>query len=276
MMAGYSYQDGFDLRNGNIEIPSTSRPDFDSCYVFAFPKAGSVLLNNIVKMLMQDSGVPIIDIPADFFNNGVNLDTAVFDYSSLFLEKGYCYAGFRYPPISLQGMLRRLRGPKILMVRDPRDMLVSLFYSLKFSHPIPQQGTVQFYASMRSEIDKSKGTLDEFCLANASGYHDIYNRYAELIDDENVKIIRYEDIIFEKKKLAVLLCEWFSLDINQGRLNNMLAPLDIVPDTETPTEHIRQVKPGDHMRKLQASTIEFLNTTYRDFMRTFGYQASSI
>ncbi len=273
-MAKFSYQDDFDLRVGNIEIPPTSRPDFTSCYVFAFPKAGSCFLNNMVYRIMQESGVPVIDIPVFLFSNGISVNAAVFDYNSIFFEKGYCYAGFRIIPAGLQGTMSKLPGRKILLVRDPRDMLVSLFYSLKFSHRFPQERTVQFSFAMHSDIARTKRGIDDFCLSSVGIYTDIFNGYADLINDESVKIVRYEDIIFEKLTFANMLCEWFSLAIGRDRLKQIVADLDIVPRNEMPTEHIRQVAPGDHRRKLQVSTIKFLNIAFRDFMRKFDYQAS--
>ncbi len=269
----YFYQDGLKLRESNVRIPRTSRPDLASCYVFAFPKSGSTMANNIVTGLMQESRVPVVDIPSYIFSKGIDLDTAVFDCQSLFSDSGYCYLGFRKLPAWLRGVLSKLHGPKILLVRDPRDMLVSKFYSLKFSHLFPKEGTEQFSSLVEMERSYTNLSIDDFCISDVSIYRDIYDRYYELLGDENVKVIRYEDIIFEKLKFADHICELFSLDIKPDRLKEIVAPWDVRRSGEIPTEHIRQVDPGDYRRKLQASTIGFLNVAFKDFMQKFGYQA---
>lgn len=275
-MVKYFYQDGLKLCDGNIALPPSSRSDLASCYVFAFPKSGSVLLNNIVAALMQEGGVPVIDIPGYFFSKGINLETIVFDGQSLFVDRGYCYSGFRNIPLWLRGALSKLQGPKLLLVRDPRDMLVSNFYSLKYSHFFPKEGTDQFFSMLDMLRSSTKLSIDDYCISNVSIYTGTYDSYHELLDRGNVRIFRYEDIIFEKFKFAHDICELFSLDIKPDRLNEIVAPFDVRRSAEIPTEHIRQVDPGDHRRKLQASTIEFLNVAFRGFMQKFGYQASLI
>lgn len=202
----------------------------------------------------------------------MTLRAAIFDCRSLFRDKGYCYSGFRYLPSCFMGVLPKLPGPKILLVRDPRDMLVSNFYSLKFSHPFPSGGTAQFFAMLNMELSYAKLSIDECCIANVGIYRSIYDSYHELLDNESVRIIKYEDIVFEKLKFARDLCGLFSLNIKPDRLAEIVSVLDIRRETELPSEHIRQVAPGDHRRKLKTSTIEFLNIAFQDFMQRFGYQ----
>ena len=269
-MAKYFYQDGLDLREGSIEIPPTSRPDFDSCHVFAFPKSGSVLLNHIVEVLMQESGVPFINIPNHCHQKGISFDAILFDRNS-FAPKGYCYAGYRDAPSALRGCLSKLPGRKILMVRDPRDMLVSLFYSVKSSHWFPEDGTDQFFHKLRPLRASAELAIDAFCASNTNVYVNALNNYSDLLDDSSAKIVRYEDVIFSKVQLARLICDWFSLRFSSDRLTELVAPFDVTCREEKPNAHVRQVEPGDHKRKLQASTIEFLNAVFAGFIRRFGY-----
>lgn len=269
-MASYFYQDGLDLKKGNIKIPPTSRPDFGSCHVFAFPKSGSVLLNNIVEVMMREHHIPFVNIPNYFHQEGISLDSVLFD-SNTFAAKGYCYAGHRRAPPSLAGCLNQLPGQKILMVRDPRDMLVSMFYSIKYSHGWPAKGTEQFFFKLRSLQAYTDLDIDAFCISCVTIYISGLDNYLDLLGDRNTKIIRYEDVIFKKIELARIICEWFSLRFSSRRLEELVAPFDVKRSDERPNEHVRQVEPGDHKRKLQSSTIEFMNIAFADFMRKFNY-----
>jgi hypothetical protein len=270
-MARISYQDGPHLAHRFIEIPATLRPTFSSCYVFAFPKSGSVLLNNIAAGLMGEAGIPIVDISSFYHLNGIGTDTVLFDFDEIFKPRGYCYSGFRTVPGNMRGTLNQLPGNKILLVRDPRDMLVSLYYSMKFSHYFPESGTLQFFAPVNALRNLTEESIDRFCISNIDLYLSCFRDYSELIDDSAVKILRYEDFVFDKLALASTICNWFSLDINSTGLNELVRPFDIFPTDDKPHEHIRQVRPGDYKRKLQSASIEILNAILEKFIRRFDY-----
>src|ERR1700733_9623206 len=138
------YQNGSAIDRTSFHIPTTNRPDFESSYIFAFHKSGSVLVNSIVGRVMDDVGIPVVDIPVFLFNKGVAISSTSMNLKEVFMEKGYCYLGFREMLPCMRGAAGKLKGKKILFVRDPRDMIVSLFYSLKFSHKFPESGTPQF------------------------------------------------------------------------------------------------------------------------------------
>ncbi len=270
-MTRISYQNGLKLSERFIEIPPTQCPTFSSCYLFAFPKSGSVLLNNIAAALMKEIGVPMVDIPAFYFMSGIAMDTALFDLDQIFKPKGYCYSGFRSLPPVMRGALNQLPGKKILLVRDPRDMLVSLYYSIKFSHHFPEVGTVQFFSRVNLLRDWAKEPIDRFCISHVDMYLGSFRDYLELVEDNSVKILRYEDMVFNKLGLARAMRDWFSLDINSARLNEVVAPFDVLPTEDRVGEHIRQVHPGDHKRKLQPATIEILDATLEKFLHRFDY-----
>ena len=273
--ARYWYQDGLDVREGSFEVPSSSGLAFPSCYVFAFPKSGSVFLNDLVTGLMREAGVPTVAVSSFLFANGISENSVVLDLRSIFQPEGYCYLGFRNLFPALRGNLQRLRGPKVLLVRDPRDMLVSYYYSLKFSHTYPVDATAQFDSGRQAGKRITDQGLDEFCLACAEDYNQLLREYGELLDNGSVHIFRYEDVIFRKAELARTLCGIFSLEIGEDRLKEIVAPLDIVPGADQPHRHVRQVHPGDHQRKLQRGTIRQLDATLGEFLARFGYPAKS-
>jgi hypothetical protein len=266
------YQDGLKVEARDFELPGSPRHDFDSCYVFALPRSGSVMLNNVVSVLMAENGVPVVDLPSFCFMHGIVMDTVILNYAQLFRPKGYCYAGFRAISTGMRGIVDQLPGKKILMVRDPRDMLVSLYYSLKLSHKFPKNGTVQFFSALNTSLEMTAATsIDAFCVAHIGIYLHILGDYMEFVDSKSVMVVRYEDIVFDKVGLALMLRDWFSLDIDAVRCRQMVAPFDVIPGCDRPADHIRQVLPGDHKRKLRPSTIDILNGALENFIRRFNY-----
>ncbi len=213
----------------------------------------------------------MVDVPAFCFGNGISIDALLFDIEQIFLPKGYCYSGFRIVPPNMVAVLTQLSGKKILMVRDPRDMLVSRYYSQKFSHPFPEAGTLQFSAQVNALRDATLDSIDRFCIFSVELYLRAFRDYQAFLDDSSVKIVKYEDVVFDKLSLARKIRDWFSLDIPCARLNELVEPFNVLPAEDRPHEHIRQVHPGDHKRKLQPETIEVLNATLEKFIRRFDY-----
>src|SRR5262249_47470655 len=145
-----------------------------------------------------ECGVPRIDLPSHLWERGIHLDTFQCDIATLFPLKGYCFAGFRDLPPWLNGsdVLRRAR--KLVIVRDPRDMLVSLYYSFKHSHWFPEAQTPQFEAEVGCMRRDTELSLDEFCMAYAWAYNRTFWRLDIVLRDENALVLRYEDFVYDK------------------------------------------------------------------------------
>ena len=123
-MAKLTYQNGLTLAERVIEIPATPHPEFSSCYVFAFPKSGSVLLNNITHALMRETGIPIVDIPAFCYMNGIAIGTALFDIGQTFRPEGYCYSGFAIRAICSYRFIIRSSSPTLSQKQARRNFLL--------------------------------------------------------------------------------------------------------------------------------------------------------
>ncbi len=272
----YSYLDGVDVKRGTIAIPSdSSMPDFPSFFLFAFPKSGSVLVNGLVRDLLTECGVPLIDLPAHLFERGILTETFQCDIANLFPLKGYCFAGFRDVPHWLVGsdVLRRAR--KMVIVRDPRDMLVSLYYSVKYSHGYPAFQTPQFTAVIDSQRRDAELGLDEFCMAYAWSFNAIFWMLRIVLRDQDALVLRYEDFVYDKVQLAKDICRWCGINLPEDRIREFAAAHGAIPKGDEPHSHIRQVHPGDHRRKLRPDTITVLNASLANFLEAFSYEGAA-
>ena len=83
---------------------------------------------------------------------------------------------------------------------------------------------------------------------------------------------RYEDVIYEKEKWLTNVVTKLGLQHNTELIGNIARRFDIVPETENENEHIRQVHPGDHKKKLSPQTIQELNILLSDFLNYFDYE----
>lgn len=187
----------------------------------------------------------------------------------------------------------------LLMIRDPRDCLVSMFYSFLGSHVPPGDLSGERKDSWLNDRKKrqEQADIDTYVLERASAYCE---RVREMISfaerTGRYQIIRYEDYIQDK----VSLC-WRIHDILAGlkrerasarwnlafleifrfpgwraaAIKRIASKLDVMPTTERPDQHVRRALPGDHRTKLRASTIGRLNDIFGSILTTYSYHVPS-
>ncbi len=182
------------------------------------------------------------------------------------------FVGFRalsdfIPPEAIEG--RR----KVLLIRDPRDMLTSLYFSIAFSHVVPEAGEARDRVLARREMARNI-SIDEFILSAGIDEKVIHNyrQYMQIINADWV-IYRYEDIIFNKRQWVHDLTRDLDLPVSRFAANRIANKNDVIPKTPNPQDHIRQVKPGNHREVLKPSTIKALDERFEDILDRFGYNA---
>ena len=122
-----------DGRRYKVTLPDP-KPDLLSAYVFSFARSGSTLLNNIVTAYCSYLDIPTFSLFNSAFDQGIHTQSIQKDAAGCFEKTGYIYTGFRHFPAF---DLDLTDVPAIWLVHDPRDMLVSLYYSVLKSHSIP-------------------------------------------------------------------------------------------------------------------------------------------
>jgi hypothetical protein len=285
-------------------LPPTDAPERDSVLVFALPKAGSVLLNRIMQDLSRKVGLRYVSIMAEYFTLGIPDELHPATTSEIFLRRGYCYGGFRYVPTFAIPIIPAVR--KVLLVRDPRDMLVSYYYSMLKSHPSPgnvldppvegrdlaqrlgeerdlaQRLGVDAYARQMAPVYREYfGGYRRLCTGyeidffpNPSTYRNLLSRLfasRRKSIEQKIRVYRYEDVIYAKETWIQDICDWFSLPIDKQSQVAVAKGANIFPAKEREDKHIRQVHPGNYQSKLSQETINFLTDYFYDDMKFFGY-----
>jgi hypothetical protein len=254
-----------------IEMPV---PD-DQCtsFVFGLHKCGSSMLTKLAIQLASAGGRPVLNIPGILFGQGIprmrwEKDPAL---ASL-IRPGIIYTGFRGVPSFLSPLPTYETAPKLILVRDPRDALVSFYFSVAYSHTIPRQGEARQLITENRRV-ALQADINEWCIERARNDH--VSTWDSTIDalstDKEVRFLRYEDVIFDKARLVDALCEVMSCDVDAETRAKIARENDVRPRTEDPTKHVRRVTPGDHEEKLLPGTIEVLNELYGHHLERFGY-----
>ena len=258
----------FDVGNGGDEPP---------CFLLSVRKCGSSITNNICRALAEANGRTFVDVGHTFFtHNFVARDWWNDIALRQIVRSGAIYGGFRDMALGLMHDPVFTAAPKFLMIRDPRDALVSEYFSNAYSHSIPatSDGADGVKKLLESERAKAlKEDIQSTVLRRARAMAIAMDRYAGVVSQPNTMVVKYEDVIFEKATLIQQMSAHFGLRTDDQLVAAILGWADVTPAQEDPRSFVRQVAPGDHARKLDEPTIAVLNQTLAGPMSLFGYAA---
>lgn len=237
-----------------VESPVT---DEDSSFFFTFHKCASVLFSHYV--LRQARGFKHID-PANRKLFGVDAPHEEFSLT------GHLYGPLR---LSASGeVLERLIKPALdtvihnhlpacLMVRDPRDMLVSQFFHNRDGLPV------------RPQLDAIELGIDGYVIKNTERFLAGFNRAAQLVADHPAtRVLRYEDMVDnwnifkDRLSKAFDICPESLLNIERESRPNPIEQLG---------QHKRSGATGGYRHKLSKETAVILTEQFYPFLEKFGY-----
>lgn len=255
-----------------FQIDAT-RPDDPAWAALGVRKSGSSMFNRAMKLLAKFNKVNWVDIPGDLFANNI----AVRQWRGRpatpgLLRPGNAYGGFRDFPHGLAKSAVFRQAIKVLLVRDPRDAIVSEFYSTRQTHSIPEGANSGARADMLRRREAARQvTIDEFARAEAAKMADTMERFIPLLDDPMLLLLRYEDIIFEKGRMIREVAHHFGWAVQPEQVDAILKWIDVIPAAENPDAFIRKVIPGDHRQKLSGAAIAEIGEPLARAMNAFGY-----
>lgn len=254
-----------------VAVAGTAEPVF----CLGVRKSGSSMFNRLVHFLAQRNGIAIVDIPGSFFKQGLtSAHWADLDLTPL-VRPGNLYSGFRNYPAKLAGTEIFRQARKVFMFRDPRDALVSQYYSDAYTHSLPSAQT-ESGAEGRAAFEKKRAEalaadIDAWVLQKAGGMRKTMLDYAGLLDDPLCRALRYEDYVFQKRRLARKVCEQFGWTLERAPLEGFMAEIDIVPEGEDTRRFVRRAVPGDHNAKLKPETIRRLDRVLAEVLVRYDY-----
>ena len=160
---------------------------------------------------------------------------------------------------------------KFLLIRDPRDVLVSLYFSMAGSHWVPAEGRA------REEILKTRelttGSVGEFATSEVLGnIHWRYSEYRQFCEqNRDVAVFRYEDVIFDKMSWIASLIRLLDLEVSSKEARRIADKYDRFPAEEEPSKNIRQVRPGNWRKHLDETSAARVEEMFSREMAFFGY-----
>jgi len=241
---------------------------------FSLNKAATQYTKKILRECVIENGmVPVHINEYAFYTKfpyltSIKADKMV-NFSHIFKPKGYFYSAFGG---FVQGISEMDKYKVILMVRDPRDILVSWYYSIAFSHSIPPLTSSRHEEYIRKRQNAQKITIDDHVISESDRVFNILNHYqTELLDlYPDVYLTSYEKMTSNFEVWLKDLLDACELEISSQTFRKLVENnKELQPKEENIYKHIRKGKPGDYLDKLQPETIEYLNNKFSPILDTY-------
>ncbi|MEO1669163.1 MAG: sulfotransferase domain-containing protein [Cyanobacteria bacterium J06631_2] len=157
---------------------------------------------------------------------------------------------------------------RIYQIRDPRDILVSEYFSFGFIHFGRKQTSAR-----KQQIQNM--TIDEYCLEYADKLLDRYQSILPIAagNSPDRLIVKYETMVLDYKSWLSQVMKPFQFELPETEvLEKYYQKYKHEFNTEGFEEsmkHKRKMIPGDHKEKLQESTIKTLNDKFSAILDRF-------
>lgn len=248
------------------------RHTLESVYFYTFHKCASSLFSTY--LLKRVSGLRHCDHAAEMFRRGglkrpVTFAGQGYVYGPLRLSSSKDSDGYRLV-IALVSERDFVRNkPCVFMVRDPRDILVSSYYSFAYTHPLSPVAEIR-EQQLRERGEVQSMTLDDYALSQAEERR----RNFACLDDlytacSRGVLLRYEDMVEDFDRFAEGLCT--HLDIRPRVLRNLERRSRPRRQADN-SQHRRSGRPGQFREVLRPETISRLNEQLGETLKVFGYE----
>ncbi len=254
-----------------------SRSTEKSILYYTVHRCASSFVTGLIGDLAAGSGLTLVDFDSYLFQlNGRSVDEEILAHPRR-RERTLRPAGYIFGPLRrfdyAPGKLSEFR--LLLVVRDPRDVLTSLYFAMAFSHSLPAGASRKVFLTQR-ERALSQGP-DEFVRQRSDRLLETYRNYCALLagGHPSLTLLRYEDMVSSFDSWLGQLVAGCGLPARPARMRELVEKADFATDGEDRDRRKRQVEPGDHLRKLQAQTIAELDQTFAGVLDRLGYRRHS-
>ncbi len=247
-----------------------SRLPPESVYLYTLHKCASGLFSDYV--LKKVRRLRLVDYEIRFYR-GDPMECVTFQ------ERGFVYGPIRLSNGPPSALYTRVIEPAssadfvrdkiaIFVIRDPRDILVSAYYSFGYTHGFSRVKEIQDQQQRLRDLIRGK-TIDDYVLESATAtlnHFQIIDRLTQAC--ERGIVLKYEDMIDNWEKFSSGLTQYLSIGRKTLRQTyERSRPLE----NEDKTSHRRSGRPGAYKEKLLTGTIEALNRIFAPVVTRFHY-----
>jgi hypothetical protein len=269
----------------SLFAPQKSSRTNQRVVIFTTHRAGSMLLHWILRDICQKHHITYYS-PNQAPDKQLPFEQ-IFRGEDFIAKRNGCFGPLRFfvPSAALD------TAKIILHLRDPRDVLTSMFFSYCFMHP----GEIEANTGYRKEV--AEAGIDKFALdmsdedfARYKGGYGTGLRYGRYVGNIRDRYITYLREVASRPNAIVISYEQMVLDF-RGWLQKFLTAFElpdadgtyqfvanrraksVKPVGEDIRSHMRKVTPGDYREKLRPETIAELNRRFSEVLDALGYSS---
>lgn len=242
---------------------------------FSVNRSATQYVKSILRQCAAENGLTNVGLHDYAFHgefpylNTISKDDML-SYSHIFKPKGYAYSVFGD---MVDGIPNLEQYRTILFIRDPRDILVSAYYAVAYSHSTPGEGDKknQFMA-LRQQAKNS--TIDHYVSQQCDRLYAVFERYQKLLIEPYpaVYITRFEDMVEDFPSWLSALLDYCDLTISDRLYQSLIDEHNRhTPQEENIQRHQRKGIVGDYREKLQPMTIAYIESRFSETLKLFKY-----
>lgn len=243
-----------------------SKSSHPSILFFTTQKCASRYVDSVLDRLASSAGLVHADYDAYVTMVKMPAQQGPFAGEAA-MRRAFRPQGYYYGPIGTYRPIPDMDKYRVvLQLRDPRDVLTSLYYSTAFSHATINPKL------LRRRKEALTMDVDSFVLHEIEEYMPIFSQYREsLIGRKPVLLLRYEDMVSDFPRWLDRLSRHIDLANFPKTLEAIRKDANFSVAEENKFAQRRQITPGDYLRKLRPETIAQLNDSFKSVIKTLGY-----
>jgi hypothetical protein len=166
---------------------------------------------------------------------------------------------------------------KFVVIRDLRDTLISLYFSMRYSHAVLNE-FIQNTRDQLQEKDVPEGLV--FLIEN--NYIEPLARIQNSWIDSGELMVKYEELIANDMELFMKIFDYCKFDYPQKQLSDAVKNNFFENKTrgrkigqEDPRSHLRKGTPGDWQNYFSREIKDIFKKRYADLLIKTGYEPDS-
>lgn len=245
-------------------------PDFNnshSVFLFSTHKCASTFLTHLLSDLAKREGKVHIDVESYLATSPQKRDELYSEkiFTEILLsKKGYYFGVFRY---GFKYFNENSDSKIIMVLRDPRDILTSQYFSIAYSHPVLTEKFLKKREhALKIGIDRHVIEMSDRFLKTYMHYLDLY------LGKRNVLLVKYEDMVKEFPNVLNEILNFINYSKKEEALFYWENNSPFVVQEENKHHHKRKITPGDYQEKLNKETISYLNSKFKSVLERLNYE----
>jgi hypothetical protein len=241
-----------------------------SAIFFTTHKCASTFSEKMFRVFETHSEFAVRNYPRALWNMSAQLDLDMENevflalaYDRLFKARGEIYVPLR-KPVDFPG---REKFRHVFFLRDPRDVLVSSYYSFGFSHAVPEGERKRAEFHEERQRIQAQG-IDGYAREAATAWLlPVYNEYRRLRETAAESLyLKYDEFKSDTAAFVRTLAAFLEIALPDEAvlaIAQTASPVQPVADT---VRHRRSGRSGQYLEALNPDTVNYLNTIFAEVL----------